>query len=44
VRGKTALDTVEGWGFDREEIRRLVPGSFVALNQETGGVLRGKVF
>lgn len=42
--GEKALDCVEERGADRDEVRNLPLGSFVALNKHTRGVLRGKVF
>lgn len=44
LQGDKALDEVEGWSFDRSEVFALPPGSFVALNCETGVFLRDRVF
>lgn len=40
---RRALETLTEFGFDREEVLRLPPLRFVALDLETGGSLRGAV-
>lgn len=45
LQGAKALDKMEkDKEFNREELKNLRPGSFVARNMETGGELRGRVF
>jgi len=39
-----ALERVKDMGIDPSEVQRLPPGSFVALNRRTRGLLRGKIF
>lgn len=41
---RAGVDKVEEYGLDPDEVRNLPLGSFVALNTNTGGRLRGKVF
>lgn len=44
LREPAGLDRLEEMGADRAEVLALPPGSFVAVNVERGGILRGKVF
>ena len=44
LQERNALDWAEDFGFDREELRQLQQGKFVALNLFSGGFLRGQVF
>lgn len=43
LQEKNALDRVEEMGVNRSEIETLLPGSFVAINRRSRGVLRGKI-
>jgi hypothetical protein len=44
VREALALDALESWGMARAEVDGLPAGAFVAVNRDSGGVLRGRVF
>lgn len=44
LQGENALKRVEELGVDRDEVTGLPPGAFIALNVDTGGEMRGKVF
>ena len=42
LQGEDALKRVADLGADADEVTQLPPGSFVAVNVDTGGVLRGQ--
>jgi hypothetical protein len=44
LRGKNSLNTVEEMGVDRDEVKALSDGAFVAINTKSDRVLRGRVF
>jgi DNA helicase HerA-like ATPase len=44
LQGANALSRVKELGADPEEVRDLPPGSFTALNCETGATLRGRLW
>lgn len=44
LREPAGLDRLEEMGAAREDVLALPPGSFLSVNVERGGILRGKVF
>jgi hypothetical protein len=44
LQGDKALEKIEGYGVEPDEVRNLPRGAFVALNLETGGELRGRLW
>jgi hypothetical protein len=43
LQGEKALNVVESYGFEREEVGNLAPLQFVARNLDSGGELRGRI-
>jgi DNA helicase HerA-like ATPase len=43
LQSRLALDVVESYGFERDEVSGLEPMQFVARNLDSGGELRGRI-